>query len=139
MSEVNNDFQEAQQPPYQAGPQPPLQNANEAPQPQAVRPNNNLVLAIVSAVLSLCTCCGYASCIGLILGIIAIVFSSQVDSKFNVGDVDGAYKAASNSKLLSYIALATVVVSIILIIVSMLTTDTAAQLEQIQKIIEQYQ
>ena len=45
-------------------------------------PDNQMTLAIVAAVLGLCSPC----CIGFILGIIAIIFSSQVKSKFEKGD-----------------------------------------------------
>ena len=71
------------------------------------KPNNNMVLAIVCTVVGVCTC------IGSILGIIAIVFSSQVDSKYNLGDYVGAESTAKNSKTLSIIGL---IISIVLII-----------------------
>lgn len=63
------------------------------------KPDNYLVLSIVSTVLGLC------SCVGLILGIIAIVFATQVDTKYTIGDYEGALKASNNAKILSIIAL----------------------------------
>ncbi len=63
------------------------------------KPNNYMALSIVSTVL------GFCSCIGLIIGIIAIVMSSQSSSKFKDGDYEGAVKAAKNAKILSVIAL----------------------------------
>ena len=50
------------------------------------KPNNYLPLAIIGTVVGLCSPC----CIGLILGIIAIVFSTQVDSKYGYKDYFGA-------------------------------------------------
>ncbi len=72
-------------------------------------PNNNMTLAIVATVLGLCSPC----CLGLILGIIAIVLSSQVKSKFDSGDFAGALSSAKNSKILSYIAIGLLLLNII--------------------------
>ena len=72
-------------------------------------PNNNMTLAIVSTVLGLCSPC----CIGLVLGIIAIVMASGVKKKFESGDVAGAEKAAKNVKILAIVALALVVLNIV--------------------------
>jgi hypothetical protein len=66
---------------------------------QPAKPDNYLVMAIVATVLGLC------SCLGLILGIVAIVFATQVDSKYNLGDYMGAQSASKNAKLFSIIAL----------------------------------
>lgn len=89
MTEFNNqDYQD------------PTQQTNSwENMPQPTKPDNYLVLSIVSTVLGLC------SCIGLILGIIAIVFATQVDSKYTMGDYEGAMKSSSNAKILSIIAL----------------------------------
>lgn len=90
--------------------------------PEAVKPNNNMILAIVSTVLSLVGgCCGLVGCIGVVVGIIAIVFSFQVDTKFREGDIEGAELTAQRVKTLSYVALATFVLSIILYIISLIT------------------
>jgi len=56
---------------------------------------NYLAWSIVAAVLSLCLCC----VIGTIPGIVAIVFSTQVNSKLAAGDFDGARKASDNAKI----------------------------------------
>lgn len=72
-------------------------NMNELPP----MPNNNMPLAIVGTIMGLCSFC----CIGLILGIISIVFSTQVKTKYNMGDYYGAVKASKNSKILAIIAI----------------------------------
>lgn len=71
------------------------------------KPNNNLALAIVSTVLGMC------SCIGLVLGIVAIVMATQSNTKYANGDYEGAVKAAKNAKILSFIVLGLVVLGII--------------------------
>ena len=106
---------------------------------QEPKPNNNLVLAIIATVLSFCSCCGYGGCLGIILGIIAIVFATQVDSKYRAGDFFGAQKSANNAKMLSYAALATVAISIIVIIVGLATTDWSEFTRQYQEILDQVQ
>lgn len=60
---------------------------------------NHLVWAIVSTVLATCLCCP----IGLI-GIVAIVFSTQVNTRLNAGDIDGARQASKNAKTWSIVA-----------------------------------
>lgn len=52
------------------------------------KPPNYLALAIISTIL----CC-------LPLGIVSIVFSTQVNSKYAAGDYEGAEKASKNAKL----------------------------------------
>ncbi|CAB4782207.1 MAG: CD225/dispanin family protein [Actinobacteria bacterium] len=50
-------------------------------------PNNYLVWAILTTIL----CC-------LPLGVVSIVFSSQVNSKWAMGDAQGALKASNNAR-----------------------------------------
>lgn len=67
-------------------------------------PDNYMTLSIVATVLGFLTCC--TSClISAILGIIAIVFSSQVSNKFIVGDYQGALSDAKTAKILSIVSL----------------------------------
>jgi len=93
-------------------------NLNDPIQP--AKPDNYLVLAIVGTVLGLC------SCIGLILGIIAIVFATQVDSKYTMGDYDGALKASNNAKILSYIALGFGILGVIINIIYLVVVGGTA-------------
>lgn len=73
------------------------------------KPNNYMALSIVSTILSVCS----IWCLGLILGIIAIVMSSQSTSKFNNGDYDGSVKSAKVAKILGIISLVLTVIGII--------------------------
>ncbi len=72
-------------------------------------PNNNMTLAIVATVVGLCSPC----CIGLILGIVAIVMATQVKTKFESGDMAGADSSAKNAKILSYIAIGLFILNLI--------------------------
>lgn len=74
-----------------------------------IMPNNNMTLAIVATVLGLCSPC----CIGLILGIVAIVMASQVNKKYESGDFAGAESSAKNAKILSYIAIGLLLLNVI--------------------------
>ncbi len=74
-----------------------------------VKPNNNMPLSIVGTVLGCCT----FNPITFIVGIVAIVFSSQVNKKFDAGDFEGAEKSAKNAKILAYVALGLFVVGLI--------------------------
>jgi len=95
-----------------------------------VMPNNNMALAIVATVLGLCSPC----CIGLVLGIVAIVFANQVKSKYAQGDFDAAEKSAKNAKMLAYIAIGLVVAN--LIYVGLNWDETMLKY---QEVMEQYQ
>jgi hypothetical protein len=76
------------------------------PQPAGSKPNNYLVHAILSTLL----CC-------LPLGVVAIVFASQVDSKWNAGDVNGAMEASRKAKLFSMISAGIGLVGIVLYVI----------------------
>lgn len=71
------------------------------------KPDNYLVMSIIATVLGFCTC------LPLILGIIAIIFSTQVDSKYNMGDYSGAQSASNTAKILSIISLVLAILGIV--------------------------
>jgi len=99
-----------------------------------VKPENNLVLAIVGTII------GFYSpfcCIGVIPGIIAIVMSTQVDSKYAAGDFAGAESAAKNAKTLAYIALALGIIGLIIKIIQIVFFGGMAAIESYQDIINQ--
>lgn len=124
MSEELNEQQNTTQPEFGATTQPqsePTQsmfgnNMNEQP----AKPDNYLVMAIIATVLGLC------GCFGLILGIVAIVFATQVDSKYNLGDYVGAESSSKNAKLFSIISFAVTGVMIILNIIYYAIVGAAA-------------
>jgi len=93
-------------------------------------PKNNMGLAIAGAILGCCSPC----CIGLILGIVAIVMSTQVKKKFEANDFDGAEKSAKNAKLLAFIAIGIAIVYLIYIGLNWEDTMT-----QFNDAMEQYQ
>jgi len=70
-------------------PPPPSYGAPGVPGSQGTPPPNYLVWAILSTIL--CGC-------GFPLGIASIVFSTQVNSKWALGDVAGARQASAKAK-----------------------------------------
>jgi len=58
-------------------------------------PPNYLALAIITTIL----CC-------MPLGVISIIFSTQVNSKYMAGDYDGALQASKNAKLFWILSIA---------------------------------
>lgn len=78
---------------------------------QPACPKDHLVGNIVLTVL------GSASCIGLILGIIGIVFSSQVKSKYAGGDYAGAESASSTARIMFIINLILTIVAAVVWII----------------------
>jgi hypothetical protein len=74
-----------------------------------VQVGNNMALAIVATVVGfLC------SCIGVIPGVVAIVFASQVNSKLQLGDVDGATRSAKSARTWAIVAFVVVAVLLVL-------------------------
>ena len=84
--------------------------------PPFAKPANNLVSAILATVL----CC-------LPLGVVAIVFASQVDTKWASGDWYGAQDSAKKAKLFANLSVAGAVVGIVLYIFVIAMTGTSTR------------
>lgn len=80
-------------PPQQSYTPPPAPRFDSGAPPAATPPPNYLVQAIL---ITLCCC--------LPLGIVAIIFSTQVNSKFAAGDIAGAMEASRQAKMWCWIA-----------------------------------
>ncbi|NEV93197.1 CD225/dispanin family protein [Psychroflexus sp. YR1-1] len=74
----------------------------ETNQTQPPMPANHLALAIITTIL----CC-------LPAGIVSIIYASQVNTKYNAGDYEGALRASKNAKTWWIVAL---VVGLVIII-----------------------
>lgn len=85
-------------------------------QPAGTPPPNHLAFAIISTVL----CC-------LPLGIASIIFSTQVNTKWNQGDVDGAQIASRRAKTFAIWSVVSVLIIYgiiaILLVAGVLTLD----------------
>lgn len=68
--------------------------------------------SVISTILSLFL----LNFLALPAGIVAIVFSSQVDTKLKGGDYDGAVRSSKNAKIWNWVATALEIISVILII-----------------------
>jgi hypothetical protein len=65
--------------------------------PQATAPQGKIPNYLVWSILVTVLCC-------LPLGIVAIIFSSQVDTKQNAGDIAGALDSSNKAKLFCWIS-----------------------------------
>jgi Ca2+/H+ antiporter len=83
---------------------------------QPDKPNNHMVMAIVSTVLSVITC-AFFWVIPIAGGIVSIVFASQVNSKYNAGDYEGAENSAKYAKIAWIVAIVTIVAYLIYLVV----------------------
>jgi hypothetical protein len=77
--------------------------------PQANIPNN-MALAIIGTVVSLVFCC-------LPIGIVAIVYATQVNSKASAGDIAGAMAASKNARTWGMISIGLASAAVLLWIV----------------------
>ncbi|HZH43772.1 MAG TPA: CD225/dispanin family protein [Lysobacter sp.] len=98
---------------------------------------NHLVWAIVSTILATCFCCP----VGLI-GIVAIVFATQVNSKLAQGDIEGARRASENAKIWCWVATALAILGALMSVYWFATGGMAAfmqQMEMMQQLQQQAQ
>jgi len=104
-------------------------------QDQPMKPDNNMPLAIIGTIIGLCSPC----CIGLIVGIVAIVFASQVNSKYIAGDYAGCESSAKNARILAFIALGLGVLGIIIAVIQIsIAGGISGYMEQYQDMLDQY-
>ncbi|MCW4455719.1 CD225/dispanin family protein [Flavobacterium sp. MXW15] len=89
---------------------------------------NHLAWAIVATVLATCLCCP----LGLV-GIVAIVFSSKVNSLLAQGDIDGARRASDNAKTWCWVATALAIIGLLINIVYFATVGTTGYMEMLQQ------
>lgn len=74
---------------------------------QGPKPNNFLALSIVGTVLGLC------NCIGLITGIIAIVYATQSTKQYQQGNYKKSVSSAKYAKILAWVTIGIFVLSMI--------------------------
>lgn len=98
------------------------------------KPNNHIALAIVGVISGFCSPC----CIGLILGIISIVFSTQVDTKYNNDDFYGAADSSRNAKLLATIAIVLGVIGLIYAIIQFASMGFEGYMSKYEEILSTY-
>lgn len=110
---------------------PPAPGQSFGAAPAALPPGtvpNYLVWAIIMTVLSCCL-----SCIGLITGIVAIVFSSKVNGALARGDLEGATRASRNAKLWCWITTVIAILGLLWNIYFYMTGGPAAYQEWMQQ------
>lgn len=91
---------------------------------------NHLAWAIIATVLATCLCCP----LGL-LGIVAIVYSTKVNTLLNQGDIDGARRASNTAKTWCWVATALAILGLVINVYWF----TSGGFAEYQQIIEQYQ
>ena len=93
-----------------------MEDQNQANQMNQPKPNNHMVMAIVSTALSVITCTFFTSFL-VAAGIVSIVFASQVNSKYNAGNYEGAEKTSQYAKIAWIVSIVTIVLGLIYTIV----------------------
>ena len=83
---------------------PPPQNTAPVHEPIP----NHLAWSIIATVLATCLCCP----LGLV-GIVAIVFSSKVNSLLDRGDIEGARRASANAKTWCWVTTALAIIGLL--------------------------
>lgn len=89
---------------------------------------NYLAWSIIATVLATCLCCP----LGLV-GIVAIVFSSKVNTLLNQGDIDGARRASNNAKTWCWVATALAIVGLLFNVIYFAMGGSAAYMQMLQQ------
>ncbi|MCL7715365.1 CD225/dispanin family protein [Stenotrophomonas mori] len=89
---------------------------------------NHLAWSIIATVLATCLCCP----LGLV-GIVAIVFSSKVNSLLAQGDLEGAQRASNTAKTWCWVATGLAIVGLLFNLVYFSMGGAAAYMEMLQK------
>jgi hypothetical protein len=89
---------------------------------------NHLAWSIIATVLATCLCCP----LGLV-GIVAIVFSSKVNTLLAQGDLEGANRASNNAKIWCWVATALAIIGLLINIVMFATGGMAQYMEAMQQ------
>lgn len=120
---------------------PPAEQAPPPP-PAAEHVPNHMAWAIISTIVSFCLCCF----VGGIPGVVAIVYSAQVNGKLDQGDLAGARRASDSAKTWCWVATALAVLGVLLTILNMTTgmfteyqMEILEQLEQMEQQAQQAQ
>ena len=85
---------------------------NWSPPPPPNAPPANIPNYLVFAILSTVFCC-------LPIGVVSIIYATQVNSKIQAGDFAGAMAASKNAKLWAIIAAAVWIVLVVLYLIFM--------------------
>lgn len=105
-----------------------MENLNVENQEMQTPPSNHLAMAIISTIL----CCNP-------LGIVSIVYASQVNSKFQAGDYAGAQKASKNAKTWWIVAIVLSFIAVIGYAVFFFAFAGDAFMEEFQREMERQQ
>jgi uncharacterized membrane-anchored protein len=109
--------------------------------PSGSTPPNYLVWSIVSLVITVLTCCFCYTIPSMVTAIVALVFSTKVNSSATAGDFVGAQQASRNAKLWNWVTLGLFLAGVTLwIIIFFASGGIEAQREQMEtlrKVLEQ--
>lgn len=109
---------------------PPTPNAAPVHEPIP----NHLAWAIVSTVLSFLVCC--VACLsfpGIVTGIVAIVFSTKVNSLLRAGDIDGARRASASAKIWCWVTTAILIVAVLISAIWFISVGPDGYMEAMQE------
>ena len=111
-----------------------MEDQSQPNQMNEPKPKNHLVMAIITTVLPLVTCTFY----GIIPGIVSIVFATQVNSKYNKGDIEGANKNSKYAKIAWIVALV-ITIAMLIYYAYMFTVHGDEFMEVFKKAMEEQQ
>ena len=99
---------------------------------------NYMIWSIISTILAFFVCC--LSCLsfpGIITGIVAIVFSTKVNTLLNQGDLEGARQASRKAKIWAWVTTGFLIAGVVLFLFSLAFMGVDGYMEQMQQFQQQ--
>lgn len=99
---------------------------------------NYLVWSILNTIFAFVFCC--IACLSfpaIFTGIVAIVFSSQVGSKLNQGDVAGAQRASDNAKIWNWVTTGITILAVIGVVIYLMLVGLDGYMQFVEELRQQ--
>lgn len=93
-----------------------------------------MVWSILSTIGSVIICC--LSCLSfpaIITGVVAIVFSTQVNGKLNRGDIAGAQQASRNAKIWNWVTTGIMIFAVVVAVIWFIAVGPNAYMEYMEE------
>jgi len=99
---------------------------------------NHLLWSIIVTILAFFVCCmSCVSFLGIITGIVAIVFGTKVNTLLSQGDLEGARRASKNARIWAWVTTGLLILGIVVFVISLATLGVDGYMQQMEQFQQQ--